>query len=268
MKLKKFFFILFHKLGFPFVLFALWLGLTSSKRKYMSFIDDNENFPLSERYNYLYKMVNKAVFCANTKVKVRGIKNIPKKPVLFVANHKSNFDVLVYLKAFSLFQEENGILPTTFVSKKELENTKKVSYVAKLINTIFLDRKNLRDTLRVINEEKEIINKAEQSMTIFIEGTRIKEDKFGEFKSAALEPAYATYCPIVPVVIYGTLGVEKENKKNIFKYKEITVEFLEPIKYKNFINQNKETTANKLKEVMEKKYFEIQKNPYWSEDEE
>lgn len=268
MNTKKFFFIFFHKLGLPFVGLSLWISLSSAKRKYKNMVDDPESFMLSERYQYLYRMVNKAIFCANTKVKVKGIKNVPKKPALFVVNHKSNFDVLVYLKAFSKFQEERGVLPTTFVSKKEMEQTKKISCVAKMINTIFLDRANLRDALRVINEEKKILSDGQQSMTVFIEGTRIKEDKFGEFKAAALEPAYATFCPIVPVVIYGTLGVEKDQKKNIFKYKEITVEFLEPMKYKTFINLNKETVANKLKESMEKRYMEIKENPYWKENDE
>lgn len=268
MNIKKFFFIFFHKLGFVFVIFFLWLSIKGFKRKYINFESDSETMSLEERYESIYKAASKAVFCANAKVKVKGFKNIPKKAALFVCNHKSNFDVLVFLKAFWKNSKDFSVLPPAFVAKKELENDKNVYYAAKLINTVFIDRNNIRDIPKVIQKEKEIIESNKQSMTVFIEGTRIKEDKFGEFKATALEPAYKTYCPIVPVVIYGTIGVEKENRKQMMKYKEITVEFLEPIKYKDFIHLNKEIVAQKLKESMEKKYFELKQNPYWKEEQE
>lgn len=263
--------MLWHWVSLPFVLLVLWLSLRSSKRKYNAVIEDEDNaLPLSERYDYLYKLVNKAVFCAFTKVKIKGQKNIPlNKQVLYIPNHKSNFDVLVFLKALKLVKEERrDILDSTFVSKIEISKTKRVSYVAKLINTIFLDRNNLRDIVRVSKEEKELLQKGEQSLTVFIEGTRIQKDEFGEFKSAALSPAYSTFCQIVPVVIYGTLGVEKEKKRNIFKYKEVTVEFLEPIKYKDYIHVSKELTCEKIKIKMEKVYLKLKENPYWKEKDE
>lgn len=271
MKLKKFFFMLWHWICLPFVLIALSLSLSSSKGKYNNLIEDEDNaMTLSERHEYVYKLASRAVFCSFAKVKVKGEKNIPaNKPVLFVPNHKSNFDVLVFLKALKKIKEDkSGILDTTFVSKIEISKTKKISYVAKLINTIFLDRNNLRDIVRVNKEEKELLQKGEQSLTIFIEGTRIKNHEFGEFKSAALTPAYSTFCQIVPVVIYGTLGVEKESKKNIFKYKEVTVEFLESIKYKDYIQVSKDLVCEKMKSKMEKAYLKLKEDPYWKEGDE
>lgn len=270
MKAKKFFFQLGHYLSLPFVLFILWVSLRSSKKKYNNFQEEPEYFTLSERYQYIYKLASKAVFCAFTKVKVKGIKNIPaNKPVMFIPNHKSNFDVLVYLKAFKILKETRPeVLDSTFVSKIEISKTKRVSYAAKLINTIFIDRKNIRDIVRVQQEEKELLQKGEQSLTVFIEGTRIQKEEFGEFKSAVLTPAYLTFCQIVPVVIYGTLGVEKEKKGNIFKYKEVTVEFLEPIKYKDYIDLSKELVCEKMKSKMESAYLKLKENPYWIEKEE
>lgn len=270
MKAKKFLFKLGHSLGFPFCVFFLWLSLRSSKKKYKRWQEDPELLGLTERQNYVYSLASKAVFCTFTKVKIKGSKNIPaNKSVMFVPNHKSNFDVLVYLKAFKTIKEKRPeILDPTFVSKIEISKTKRVSFAAKLINTIFIDRQNLRDFVRVNQEEKELLQKGEQSLTVFIEGTRIKKDEFGEFKAAALTPAYSTFCQIVPVVIYGTLGVEKEHKSNIFKYKEVTVEFLEPIKYKDYIQTSKELVSEKMKAKMEAAYLKIKEDPNWSEKEE
>lgn len=270
MKAKRFFFQLGHGLALPFCLFFLWLSLRSSKKKYKNWQEEPEYLSLAERYNYVYKMASKAVFCAFTKVKVKGIKNIPSnKSVMFIPNHKSNFDVLAYLKAFKIIKEQRSdVLDTTFVSKIEISKTKRISCAAKLINTIFIDRDNIRDFVRVNKEEKELLQQGEQSLTVFIEGTRVQKDEFGEFKAAALTPAYSTFCQIVPVVIYGTLGVEKEQKSNIFKYKEVTVEFLEPIKYKDYIQSSKELVCEKMKTRMESTYLKLKEDPYWKEKEE
>ncbi|MCF0217451.1 MAG: 1-acyl-sn-glycerol-3-phosphate acyltransferase [Malacoplasma sp.] len=267
MRFKKYLFCLGHWLVLPFVAFLLWLGLKKSKREYFSFEKDPETASIQTRYTYIYGLVTKAVFCALTKVKIKGIKNLPNnKPALFIPNHKSNFDVLVLLKAFKKIRSDNNlILNPTFLAKKEILDSKKTKYVSQLINCVFLDRENLRDAIRASEEQKNLLQKNEQSLVVFIEGTRIKKDEFGEFKPAALSPAYSTFCPIIPVVIYGTLGVEKEHKKNIFKYKEVTVEFLEPFKYKDFVHLSKDVVASKIKNKMELAYSEIAKNPFWKE---
>lgn len=258
--MKKFLFSLYHYLLFPFCLIFLLVGLVSSRKKLKNFEFDNESLDLNERYDYVYKLTSLAVFCANTKIIIKGSDNLPKKTSLFVCNHKSNFDPVVFLNALKKISSKKEIKPVTFVAKKELSEQKFIGPIIKLINGIFLDRKNLRDGLKVINLEKEIISNGEQSVLVFIEGTRIKKDEFGDFRSAALEPAYLTYCPIVPTVIYGTLGVEKKNKMKIFKYKEITVEFLKPIKYKNYIHLSKMVVCDRIKLEMEKKYNELKKD--------
>lgn len=265
MKLKRIVLSIVHKFVFPFSAISLMIKLSSSKKKYLSYESDPESVSLEERYDYVYSAVKNAASCLNLKVRIKGRKNIPKKAALYVANHKSDLDVLVVLKAFSKLRQSQNLLNPTFVAKKEIETENpKVFYAAKYINSVFIDRQNLRDVVRVLKEEKEIINSGKQSMVVFIEGTRIKEDNFGEFKAAALEPAYTTYCPIVPVVIYGTLNNTSKSK---FKYKEVTIEFLEPLKYKQFIDLNKTIVAENLKEKMQKAYFDLKENPDWKDEE-
>lgn len=268
MKTKKILYTIFCKTFAIFFLLSLYIKLVSSSKKLKSYNENNENVSIDDRYNHLYKIASRIMLSTSTKVRFRGEKNIPQKPVLYVVNHKSSLDPIAILKTFSKISESSNVLPPVFIAKKEIKSHKKISKAAELIDTIFIDRSNLRDALRVINKEKEILNLGKQSIVVFIEGTRIPGDEFGEFKSAALEPAYATFCPIVPIVIYGLDGVNSANKKKLIKYKEVTVEFLEPIKYKDFIGLNKETVSNKLKQVMQQKYNDLKQNPNWNEEDE
>lgn len=60
---------------------------------------------------------------------------------MFVLNYKFNFDVFVYLKAFKMIKEKRfEILDLIFVLKIEILKIKRVGFVAKLINIIFIDR--------------------------------------------------------------------------------------------------------------------------------
>lgn len=244
-----------HLLAFPFVAISLLIGLARSKRLHKLYISDNDNLSENDRYNYVYKQAKKAVFIANCDIKYEGIEKIPNTPVMYVCNHKAGFDPLLLLKIFS---ENNDVIKSVFVSKIELLENRNVGNAAKLINTIFIDRKNLRSAIKCLEEEKKILSN--RSVVVFIEGTRIKTKEFGEFKSAALEPAMTMLRPIVPVVIHGSLGVEQENKKGYFKYKKISVKFLDPIKPKQYVNTTRDGVAEKLKKIMYQEYELLDKN--------
>lgn len=252
MSVKSFFTVLGHWLAFPVVGTILGIRLSKAKGKANTYKHYPEDIPEEDRYAYIWKMVNNLFFINNKKVKVEGIDKIPNRPCLFICNHKSDIDPILMLKVFNEYKDKLTVKPV-FVAKKEIESRKKIGSAAKLIDTIFLDRSNIREFVKVLNKEKEIL--ANRSVIVFIEGTRIDHHDFGEFKQAALEPAYGTMCPIIPTVIYGTLGLKKNGKD--FKYKEFTVKFLEPIKYKNFIHFSKQSVSEKLKESMEKEYNDL-----------
>lgn len=257
MSAKSFFSVLGHWLVFPFMGSALAIRLSKAKGKANTYKHYPEDLLEEDRYTYVWKMVNNLFFINNKKIKVEGIDKIPGRPCLFICNHKSDIDPIIMLKIFNDYKDKLTVRPV-FVAKKEIESRKKVGSAAKLIDTIFLDRSNIREFVKVLDKEKEIL--AKRSVVVFIEGTRIDHHEFGEFKQAALEPAYGTMCPIIPTVIYGTLGLKKNGKD--FKYKEFTVKFLDPIKYKDFIHFSKQNVSEKLKELMEKEYKSLlEKDP-------
>lgn len=252
MSIKVFFRNIGHIISFPFVALSLTIGLLKSKKIFKHYERDPESYLENERYEHVYKQTKKAIFIANCKINFEGLDKIPQTPVMYVCNHKSSFDPLILLKIFS---EDERIVRPVFVSKIELLENQKIGDSAKLIDTIFLDRNNIRSAMKALEKERETLIK--KSVVVFIEGTRIKTEEFGEFKSAALEPAYSKMRTIIPVVIHGSKGVEKENIKGFFKYKEINVKFLEPLKYKDFFDKSRDSIAETLKQKMYNQYLKF-----------
>jgi 1-acyl-sn-glycerol-3-phosphate acyltransferase len=210
----------------------------------------------SERYKYVHKLFKKALFVVHVRTKEQGLKDLPHKPMLFVCNHKSQIDSIVLLK---LMYEAPNLTFYSFIAKSELARRKIVSRVMDLVDTIYIDRNNLRQTYEVYETQKQAINEG-HSIVVFIEGTRVYEDKFGEFKSAALKVAYKCLVPIVPVVIYGTSGLIDSNKSNIDRRKRVYVKVLPIIKPNEFMTTHENYIAEKLQLSMQSTYDQIKAN--------
>lgn len=195
---------------------------------------------IAERYQTIYKLVRFLLFIKNIKVEVRGMEEIPKIPVLFLANHKSNVDGLLIYK---IIYENNKLPLTTFVVKMELKD-KVIGYLLDLIDTVFLDRHNPRKALVSLEVDAVNVLKNNRSLCIFPEGTRISGPSLGEFKSGACIPAYRAYTPIVPVAIYNSerqlfdFGLKRKGTRKKWRSKTIVVKFGSPIKFSSFINLN------------------------------
>ena len=243
-----------HGLAFPFVAFSLGLKFSSAKRKYKKYKADPNSLSIEKRYGYIYKLVKRVVFLHNVEVYASGIKNCPKVPALYIINHKSMLDGLLIYKLLW----ENGDIPYfRIIAKGELEETK-TSSAMHLIDSILINRQNIRDTAKLFAEEiKPSIDK--KSLVVFPEGTRIYDPEvFGEFHPGSFRIALDNYLPIVPVVIYGTSGVGiRENKQYLNKNKQIFISFLPPIKANQFMTTHSVRVAEEIKNEMFKEYKRI-----------
>lgn len=131
-----------------------------------------------------------------TQVQVTGQENLPQnRAVLFVANHQSNLDIPVLLG----YVEK----PMAFVAKKELLRIPFLSGWMKLMQCVFLDRKNIRQSVKDMEEAVEKI-KDGYSLLIFPEGHRSKGAAHGQFKAGSFKLAFKAGVPVVPVSIDGT----------------------------------------------------------------
>lgn len=194
-----------------------------------------EKYPLEVRYAKIHKLVVYVVDRFRPDFKVKGLERLREleksNEVFFVTcNHQSDMDPIVML----YFSEK----PISFISKIE---AKKFPFIGKIIDAldgIYIDRNDLRQSLKVMIELGKRLEKKEQSYMIFPEGTRNKElDKniLLPFKSGAVKAAKKADVKILPVVMYGNFRILPARPN----YKRIPVEisFLETLD-QNFVREN------------------------------
>ncbi|MGE5677907.1 MAG: lysophospholipid acyltransferase family protein, partial [Pseudomonadota bacterium] len=118
-------------------------------------------------------------------------------------------------------------IPKAFVAKVEMLKMPMIRSWMKHMNCVFLDRKDIRQSLQVMNAATEYLKKG-YSMVIFPEGTRSKGRAMGEFKAGSLRIAVKAGVPIIPVTINGSYKLMEANGFFI-KPAEISVVISKPI---------------------------------------
>mgnify|MGYP005842677077 CR=1 FL=1 len=190
--------------------------------------------------NWAQVMVN----LTGSKIQVKGEANIPRdQAVLFVSNHQANFDIPLLLGYIDK--------PKGFIAKVELTKLPIVSMWMKRINCVFIDRKNVRQSLQAINEGVEILRRG-YSLVIFPEGTRSRSNQLGEFKKGSLKLALKAGVPIIPVTINGSYKI-MEQSNYLIRPAKVKIVIGKPI----FIEQLTEEEKNNLAEIVR---TEITKN--------
>lgn len=196
-----------------------------------------------------YFMVSKTlklfVFISGAEVEVRGFENIPKdRPVLFVGNHRSFFDIII---SYSIHPPFMG-----FVAKKELTKIPLFSPWMRNMHCLFLDRSNPKEGLKMIQDGVEKLNKG-ISMYIFPEGTRArKDDEMKEFKAGSLKMAEKAKVPIVPVAINNTSAIW-ENQFPKVRKAHVIFEYCEPIETANLDKEQKKALSNNVQNIIKEK---------------
>ena len=164
-----------------------------------------------------------ANFClkkAGIRLNVKGMENLPDGACVFIGNHQGYFDIPALIAAVDR--------PVGYIAKKEILNHKYISYWMKKIHCVFIDRDNIKESLKAINQGVEYVN-AGFNMAIFPEGTRSKGETIGEFKKGSMKLATKSGAPIVPVAINGTYKAREANKFNAIKPADVTVTICKPI---------------------------------------
>jgi 1-acyl-sn-glycerol-3-phosphate acyltransferase len=136
---------------------------------------------------------------------VTGAEHIPSRGgFCLVANHNSMFDIVLLLASVGR--------PFGFIAKKELAAVPLLNMWILLLGGLFIDRKNIRKAVDVINDGVTRIKNG-GAMVIFPEGTRGKGQGMLPFKSGALKLATKARAPIVPVAISGTYEVFEKDRR-------------------------------------------------------
>ena len=89
------------------------------------------------------------------------------------------------------------------IGKVELKKIPVLNLLMKELNCVYIDRKNLKASLKAISTGAENIKKG-IPMSIFPEGTRSKTREIAEFKAGSFKMATRAKAVIVPVVFQNT----------------------------------------------------------------
>ena len=129
---------------------------------------------------------------------VKGREKLPPhKPLIFVANHQSLYDIPPFIWFMRAWHPK-------FISKKELgKGIPSVSYNLRHGGSVLIDRKDPKQALPAIKEMAEYIEKNNRSTVIFPEGTRSKTGVPKKFSENGLKILckYAPSAYIVPISI-------------------------------------------------------------------
>ncbi len=239
----------FWALGYPLVGLHALIRLTVLKRKNKKYQKNPEDFLPEERYKIVNTIVKAVRYLKHVKItNVEGKEKIARKAQLIICNHRSNLDPIL-LYGFLYEKLANNFV---FVAKKELKDSK-LGHVFDFVDTLYLDRDNLRDGIKLIEKQKEIL-KSGKIVVVFPEGTRNTESELLEFKPGAFEPAYAALTPILPLIITNTNQHLEDKKQYKGERKPIELRIMDEVKPTNFVSIDRVNLAKNLQRKMQEEY--------------
>lgn len=183
----------------------------------------------AKAYKILKVFIRHLKFFYNIKTIITGIENIPQKPCLIICNHQSLADGALVT---NMMHEINLV----YIVKKELQTAFWWKQFFNAVDTLYMDRNDLRQSLECINLATKAIKTAHRYVLIFPEGTRSNAATMNLFKPGALKPAYAAYVPILPIVILNSHEIFFPKK--IWHPITVRIVILKPLKPSYFIGLN------------------------------
>ncbi len=152
---------------------------------------------------------------------VIGEENIPDEPVLFIANHRSYFDILL---TYSRCKRLTG-----YVAKKEMLSYPILRDWMTRLHCLFLDRDNPKEGLKSILQAIDYV-KSGISVCIFPEGTRNDGEELSilPFHSGSFKIAEKSGCAIIPISMNNTHTMFEKHIPRIEKT-HVVIEYGKPI---------------------------------------
>ncbi len=194
-------------------------------------------FSIIDRSFFLYyklsKVWSKGIFLiSGIKLSITGLGNFDHKRIyVFVSNHSSQYDIPSLQYAIPV--------PISIVFKKELSKIPLFGWQLKMGPYIMIDRTNVEDALKSIEEAKRRMIEKKLSPLVFAEGTRSKTGEVQPFKRGAFYLASRVGFPIVPVSVSGASKILPKGKFKI-KRGTIFVHFDTPVSAENITNRKDE----------------------------
>ena len=197
-----------------FLLYVLFLGvcalLVNPEKEY----EKNSCF-----YRFLLDSATAAAMkLLRIRVHVSGMEKIPQNTkVLFVSNHRSNFDPIVTWYALKKWR-------IAFVSKPSNFKIPSFGRIIRKCCFMPIDRENPRKAIPTINRAAKLLRKQEVSIGIYPDGTRSKNCELLPFHNGVFKIAQKAEAPIVVLCVTGT---EKIAKRTPFRRTDVYLDVLD-----------------------------------------
>ncbi|MFS0776409.1 lysophospholipid acyltransferase family protein [Neobacillus sp. 3P2-tot-E-2] len=202
------------------------------------------HLPINERdkiaHEYPKRFSKTFMKLTGSEVSVEGLDLIPEGPVVFIANHESDFDIPVLLGTIDK--------PFGFVSKIEVKKVPILSSWLDAINCILIDRKNREQALNSMQEGVKLLKEG-HSLVIFPEGRRSMGGPVLPFKVGGIRLAQDAGVPIVPIAIKGTADVFEKNGR-LIKPAQIKVTIGDPINPKIHYHKDYKELAEEVRRII------------------
>lgn len=221
-----------------FLLYVLFLGVCSLLVDPRKEYDKNSPF-----YRFLLDSATAvAIKLLRIRVHVSGMEKIPQdSKVLFVCNHRSNFDPIITWYALKKWK-------IAFVSKP---GNFKIPFFGRIIRKCCfmpIDRENPRKAIQTINRAAKLLKRQEVSIGIYPEGTRSKSCQLLPFHNGVFKIAQKAEAPIVVLSITGT---EQIAKRTPFKPTDVYLDVLEVFNGKNIMGTKTELIGTAVRRLIE-----------------
>ena len=189
------------------------------------------------------------LFLSGVKLNIKGLENLPKKgdkPVLFVGNHNSFFDVMIM---YTLFNDLTG-----FIAKKSFKKVPSLNLWMMRLYCLFLDRKDRRAGVKTILEGVENVKNG-VSMFIFPEGTRSHEEgHLGYFHAGSFKLATKAQARIIPVAFSNSGAIWDDHLPWIHRTTMIC-EFCEPIETKDMTQEDINELPGRVRDIIYERHI-------------
>lgn len=147
------------------------------------------------------------------------------RPVIFIANHQHNFDLIL---ASALFKPQ-----TVSMGKESLAKIPVFGQFYRLSGNILVDRSNPKKAIKAMKEVAKTIIERNISVWIFPEGKRNTTRPMIPFKRGAFISAVESKTPIVPIVIEYYVNRQEFLHLKPFSIKIKVLEAVDPEQHTN-----------------------------------
>jgi 1-acyl-sn-glycerol-3-phosphate acyltransferase len=176
------------------------------------------------------------------KLKVVGKEKLdPNERYVFISNHQSALDIPI------IYQAIGGQI--SFIAKKELFRIPVFGWGMSAIGHISIDRQSSRQALISMKKAVVKLEKEKISLVLFPEGTRSKDGRVGEFKTASFTLALQSGVKLVPIAIKDAINCLPPNSLRVRPGKT-TLEIGDPITLEEIQGKSKGELCGRVQELV------------------